>query len=44
MPWTMGALSNHFGTLRTGLAVPLLGCVAMYGLYLRKWKAVVTPA
>jgi MFS transporter, FHS family, glucose/mannose:H+ symporter len=44
MPWTMGALSNHFGTLRVGLAVPLLGCVAMYGLYLRKWKAVVTPA
>jgi fucose permease len=45
VPWTMGVLSNHFGTLRAGLAVPLLGCVAMYGLYLRKWKAAaVTPA
>lgn len=39
MPWMVGISSNHFGTLKAGLAVPLLGCVAMYGLYLRDWKA-----
>jgi len=39
MPWMVGASSNHFGSLKAGLAVPLLGCAAMYGLYLREWKA-----
>ena len=40
MPWMVGASSNHFGSLKAGLAVPLIGCAAMYGLYLREWKAV----
>jgi fucose permease len=40
LPWTVGISSNHFGTLKAGLAVPLIGCAAMFGLYLRKWKAV----
>ena len=39
MPWMVGASSNHFGSLKAGLAVPLMGCAAMYGLYLREWKA-----
>jgi FHS family glucose/mannose:H+ symporter-like MFS transporter len=39
MPWMVGVSSNHFGTLKAGLAVPLIGCAAMYGLYLREWKA-----
>jgi fucose permease len=39
MPWMVGVSSNHFGTLKAGLAVPLVGCAAMYGLYLREWKA-----
>jgi MFS transporter, FHS family, glucose/mannose:H+ symporter len=39
MPWMVGASSNHFGTLKAGLAVPLIGCAAMYGLYQREWKA-----
>ena len=39
MPWLVGVTSTHFGTLKAGLAVPLIGCAAMYGLYLREWKA-----
>jgi MFS transporter, FHS family, glucose/mannose:H+ symporter len=38
-PWMVGVSSNHFGTLKAGLAVPLIGCAAMYVLYLREWKA-----
>lgn len=40
LPWMVGVSSNHFSSLKAGLAVPLMGCAAMYGLYLRKWKAV----
>ena len=39
LPWMVGVSSNHFDSLKAGLAVPLLGCAAMYGLYLREWKA-----
>jgi FHS family glucose/mannose:H+ symporter-like MFS transporter len=39
LPWMVGVSSNHFGTLKAGLAVPLIGCAAMYGLYWREWKA-----
>ena len=39
LPWMVGVSSNHFGSLKAGLAVPLIGCAAMYGLYLREWKA-----
>lgn len=31
-PWLTGALSTHFGSLRYGLLVPLLGAVAMIAL------------
>jgi fucose permease len=39
LPWMVGVLSNHFNSLKAGLAVPLIGCAAMYGLYLREWRA-----
>ena len=42
MPWLVGVSSNQLGTLKAGLAVPLIGSVVMYGLYLRDWK--VAPA
>ena len=35
LPWMFGVSSNHFDSLKAGLAVPLIGCAAMYGLYLR---------
>jgi fucose permease len=38
LPWLVGVTSNHFGTLKAGLAVPLIGGVAMFLLYLRDWK------
>ena len=38
LPWMVGVSSDHFDSLKAGLAVPLIGCAAMYGLYLRKWK------
>jgi FHS family glucose/mannose:H+ symporter-like MFS transporter len=44
MPWMVGVSSNHFGTLKAGLAVPLIGCAVMYGLYLREWKAAPVEA
>lgn len=44
MPWMVGVSSNHFGTLKAGLAVPLIGCATMYVLYLREWKATAEPA
>lgn len=33
LPWVVGALSAHFGSLRVGLLVPLLGVVAMFVFY-----------
>jgi MFS transporter, FHS family, glucose/mannose:H+ symporter len=39
LPWVVGLSSNHFDSLKAGLAVPLIGCGAMYRLYLRDWKA-----
>ena len=44
MPWMVGVSSTHFGTLKAGLAVPLIGCATMYGLYLRDWKAAPVEA
>ena len=45
LPWMVGVSSNHFSSLKAGLAVPLIACAAMYGLYLRDWKAAtVEPA
>ena len=34
LPWVVGALSTHFGSLRTGFLVPLAGSLAMLGFYL----------
>jgi len=39
VPWLVGVISNQFGTLKAGLAVPLIGCVGMFLLCLRDWKA-----
>jgi fucose permease len=44
MPWMVGVSSNHFGSLKAGLAVPLIGCATMYALYLREWNAAAEPA
>jgi fucose permease len=44
LPWVVGVSSNQFGTLKAGLAVPLIGCAAMYVLYLREWKAAPVEA
>jgi FHS family L-fucose permease-like MFS transporter len=38
LPWMVGVSSNHFGSLKAGLAVPLIGCAGMFALYLREWK------
>jgi fucose permease len=32
MPWLVGTMSTATGSLRTGLSLPLVGCVAMLGL------------
>jgi FHS family glucose/mannose:H+ symporter-like MFS transporter len=32
MPWLVGLMSTATGSLRTGLLLPLAGCVAMFGL------------
>jgi fucose permease len=45
LPWMVGVSSTHFLSLKAGLAVPLIGCAAMYGLYWRDWKtAIAEPA
>jgi fucose permease len=44
LPWVVGVSSNRFGTLKAGLLVPLLGCAAMYVLYLRHWEATAVEA
>jgi FHS family glucose/mannose:H+ symporter-like MFS transporter len=44
LPWMVGVSSNHFGTLKAGLAVPLLGSALMYALYLREWRAATVAA
>jgi FHS family L-fucose permease-like MFS transporter len=38
LPWMVGVSSNHFGSLKAGLAVPLIGCAGMFALYVREWK------
>lgn len=44
LPWMVGVASNHFGTLKAGLAVPLIGAAGMFVLYLRNWTPVEQPA
>jgi fucose permease len=38
-PWLVGVTSNGLGTLKVGLAVPLIGGALMFFLYLRDWKS-----
>ena len=38
MPWIVGVASTQFGTLKAGLAVPLVGSAVMFALYSRNWK------
>ncbi|HTZ82256.1 MAG TPA: MFS transporter [Candidatus Acidoferrales bacterium] len=37
LPWIVGLVGTRFGTLQTGLLVPLFGSAAMFFLYLRNW-------
>ncbi|HXJ85845.1 MAG TPA: MFS transporter [Candidatus Binatia bacterium] len=37
LPWMVGIISTRFGALKSGLYVPLLGCLGMYCLYLQNW-------
>jgi FHS family glucose/mannose:H+ symporter-like MFS transporter len=38
LPWMVGVASTRFGSLKAGLAVPLIGCGAIFALYLRGWS------
>ena len=38
LPWVVGVFSNRTGTIKTGLFVPLIGCAAMFALFLRNWS------
>ncbi len=42
LPWFVGLVSNHSGTLKTGLLVQLCGCVLMFILYLQRLSPVQT--
>jgi len=39
LPWIVGLSSNQMGTLKAGLAVPLIGSALMFVLYLRDWES-----
>ena len=41
MPWLVGVTSTQTSSLKVGLAIPLVGCILMLGLYFRQWS---TPA
>jgi fucose permease len=38
LPWLVGVSSHQVGTLKAGLAVPLVGAGLLFFLYLRDWK------
>jgi MFS transporter, FHS family, glucose/mannose:H+ symporter len=38
MPWLVGITSTEMSSLKFGLAIPLIGCVLMLGLYFRDWR------
>ena len=40
LPWLVGYSSDRFGSLKLGLAVPLVAGVAMYALYAAQWGSV----
>lgn len=37
LPWLVGYCSDRFGSLKVGLAVPLVACIGMYALYTFQW-------
>jgi fucose permease len=39
LPWIVGVSSSRLGSLKAGLLIPLIGCVAMLILYQRDWSA-----
>ncbi|HEV2697739.1 MAG TPA: MFS transporter [Terriglobales bacterium] len=48
LPWVVGAVSTHFGGLRAGFTVPLLGVAIMFAFYFssavsRQAQAVIEP-
>jgi len=38
LPWSSGIVSTRLGTLKAGLAVPLIGSALMFFLYVHDWK------
>jgi MFS transporter, FHS family, glucose/mannose:H+ symporter len=38
LPWVVGLSSNHYGSLKAGLLVPLIGAASMLALYLGTWS------
>jgi FHS family glucose/mannose:H+ symporter-like MFS transporter len=44
MPWLVGLTSTKMSSLKYGLAVPLLGCAVMLGLYFRDWEKTANPS
>jgi MFS transporter, FHS family, glucose/mannose:H+ symporter len=40
LPWIVGVCSTRFETLKAGLLVPLIGCAAMFALYLGTWTRI----
>jgi FHS family glucose/mannose:H+ symporter-like MFS transporter len=38
LPWMVGVSSTRFGSLKAGLAVPLIGCGLIFALYCREWS------
>jgi len=40
LPWLVGVSSGRFGSLRVGMAVPLIGSIALFLLYFRDWTPV----
>jgi FHS family glucose/mannose:H+ symporter-like MFS transporter len=46
LPWLVGALSTHYGSLRVGFLVPLLGALIMLAVYVasgRPGKSALQP-
>lgn len=41
LPWLVGVSSHQLGTLKAGLAVPLIGAALLFFLYLRDWKPAI---
>jgi fucose permease len=39
LPWLVGYVSNRFGSLKVGLAVPVIAGAAIFVLYFSNWKS-----